>query len=135
MMTAVADDLARVREAFAAWRATHGRGRLPESLWGRALALLDRYSVAEIARELRLNQGRIRAKRSEGKRLGAVSPNAEPPAFVQVPPALLALPAVEPEPIRVEIVRPDGVCLRVTIGPSHSDALAAVCSVFLRGAA
>ena len=39
MMNAVSDDLSRARDAFAAWRATHGRGRLPESLWSTALEL------------------------------------------------------------------------------------------------
>ena len=76
MITAVADDLTHAREAFAAWRSEHGRGRLPESLWALALDLLDRHSVAEVARELRLNQARLRAKRSEVNRFGSLSPKS-----------------------------------------------------------
>ena len=90
MMNAVADDLSRARQAFAAWRSEHGRGRLPAALWALALDLLDHHSVAEVARELGLNQARIRAKRSEARTRGSGSPKTKAPGFVQLSPALLA---------------------------------------------
>ena len=134
MITAVADDLTHAREAFAAWRSEHGRGRLPESLWALALDLLDRHSVAEVARELRLNQARLRAKRSEVKRFGSLSPKSEPPVFARFTQGPLSLGAHETNAVRAAIERADGARLCVTLGPNHSDALTAVCAAFLRGA-
>lgn len=135
MMNAAADDLARARDAFAAWRSTHGRGRLPGSLWSMALELLERHSVAEVARELGLNQGRLRARRSATKRVRSGVPKAKPPAFVRLEPALMPAPALaDSQDVRVEVERPDGVRLTFRIDSSQTDALAAVCSVFLRGA-
>jgi hypothetical protein len=136
MMSAPADDLSYARDAFAAWRSEHGRGRLPEPLWALALDLLERYSVAEVARELGLNQGRIRARRSSMKRHSATSPKTTSPAFVRLEPALLPSPALaaNSHEVRVDVERPDGVRITFRIDSAQTDALAAVCSAFLRGA-
>ena len=135
-LNSVTDDLSRARDAFAAWRSEHGRGRLPESLWALALDLLDRHSVAEVARELGLNQARIRAKHSEARRRSSSSPKTKTPEFVQLNPALLAPRATDahPNPVRVDIERPDGLRLTVTIASDRTDALGAICAAFLRGA-
>ena len=58
------DDLARTRSAFDTWRASHqGRRRIPGHLWSAALALLDRYSISRVARELRLSPKQLRQRK------------------------------------------------------------------------
>jgi hypothetical protein len=57
------DPLAEARAEFDAWRSrSNGRGRLPDHLWQRAVALLDRYPAAVVCRELHLNSARLKAR-------------------------------------------------------------------------
>ena len=70
-------NLARMRSEFEHWRSDgSGRGRIPERLWRAALSLLDQHSIAEVARELGINRGRIRAKYSEVRSPPSRSPMA-----------------------------------------------------------
>src|SRR3989442_12548828 len=58
-------DLPFVRTEFEAWRARRiGRKRIPESLGAAALALLDRYPLTLICRELRLSPKQLRKRRA-----------------------------------------------------------------------
>ena len=56
-------DLHGVRAEFEAWRARrNGRTHIPESLWAAALALLDRYPLTLICRELHLSPTQLRKR-------------------------------------------------------------------------
>ncbi len=60
-------DLHIVRTEFEAWRARRiGRTRIPESLWASAIALLDRYPLTLICRELRLSPTQLRKRCAAG---------------------------------------------------------------------
>lgn len=64
MKVKASPDLHFVRTEFEAWRARRiGRERIPESLWASAVALLDRYPLNLICRELRLSPKQLRKHR------------------------------------------------------------------------
>src|SRR5688572_30719683 len=136
MMQAISDDLSHARAAFEAWRAEHGRGRIPEHLWGLALALLDRHQAAFVARQLGLSQGRLRIKHAELKARRATPPKETSARFLELhPSAVLPLPPPvnEMAPVlQVQIERPDGVRLTLSIPAHQTSALDAVCAAFLR---
>lgn len=48
--------LETVAEHFSDWRSKKKRGeRIPEPLWSEAIALVDRYSISQVTRRLRLS--------------------------------------------------------------------------------
>jgi hypothetical protein len=84
------DDLARARAEFDQWRDqwrsySSGRGRIPSHLWALAISVVPTHSVASVARELGLNQGRLRARL---KFDSAPAPKGRPanPRFVELRP-------------------------------------------------
>lgn len=83
-------DLAEIKIKFEEFRAgRQGKERIPEELWAAAVALLDRYSPAEICQQLRLKPAYLRSrvtgtkpsqKRTSSKR--SVKQIARPSAFL-----------------------------------------------------
>ena len=68
----------QVRRRFENWRSTHARrARLPEPLWGEAVALARTQGLFQTARALRLDYASLK------KRLQAGRPSAAP-AFVEL---------------------------------------------------
>ena len=134
-------DLARARAAFEQWRTQRpGRGRLPDHLWALALSLVPRYSIQSVARELRLNSSRLRARL---QRQPPRPTRREPkPAFVelraaQLVPARQSTPDTRLQPagardlISARIQRPDGATLTLTL-PAVRESLDQLCAAFLR---
>lgn len=135
MTPSTPDPLTTAREAFAAWRVAHGRGRLPEALWTLALDALDTHSVADVARELGLNPARLRAKRSHLRAQTATAPKIPSPAFVELPrtPRVEPVPHVgDPHAALITIERRDGTRLSITIPLAELPALKAICALFLQ---
>jgi len=82
MMTAQTDTkrvaMEEVRRRFEHWRSTHARrARLPEPLWGEAVALARTQGLFQTARALRLDYASLK------RRLQADRPSAAP-AFVEL---------------------------------------------------
>jgi hypothetical protein len=48
-------DLEQVKAEFEAWRSNRTSRRIPDTLWAKALALLDNYTISRVSRELRLD--------------------------------------------------------------------------------
>lgn len=130
------DDLARTRSAFDSWRAVQsGRRRLPDSLWTAAVALLERYSLSLVARELRLNPSQLRKRQLALAGTPAAGAAARP-HFVQVCGAeLLKNPAINlsaEATLRLVIERPDGSRLTLGLPASEWPRLEALYTAFVR---
>jgi hypothetical protein len=137
-------DLHGVRAEFEAWRARRiGRTRIPESLWAAALALLDRYPLTLICRELRLSPTQLH------KRCAADNPKLpqrQPPqqAFLELSSHALPTPKLLARSVasdsaalltdgacRVMLERADGSRLSLTL-PLDWLRIEALCASFLR---
>jgi hypothetical protein len=120
------DELRGVAQQFTQWRQrrTTPRGRVPQALWDRAIALTREVPLARVAQQLGLCPQRLR-KRSREKAVAAgVSAVPAPPSFVEVPPAWRSLS------VEVEVKRVDGTCLRINYHDS-SPPLALLLQTFL----
>jgi hypothetical protein len=106
-------DLDTTREALANWRRSHGgRGRpIPAALWSDAADVAREHGVAETARALRLDPGKL-AKLAEGS---AAQSMVEAAGFVELgglglgerrelPKAVLEFVGREGDRVRMEIV-------------------------------
>ena len=126
------DALAQARAEFDHWRSHgSGRGRLPSHLWALATSLVGTYSVAAVARELGLNQGRLRA-RLRKESTAAPKRRASKPTFVELRPTAPELRTASPtasdlaesvDLVRLTLERPDGTALTLAV-PASSPALA-----------
>jgi hypothetical protein len=137
-------DLHLVRTEFEAWRARRiGRQHIPKSLWASALALLDRYPLTLICRELRLSPKQLRKRRAADNQKPQ---QRQPPqqAFLELSSRALPTPqrsarSVAPDsapPLtdgacRVMLERADGSRLSLTL-PLDWLRIEALCASFLR---
>lgn len=140
MSADVLDDLARARAEFSRWRASgSGRGRIPSRLWSLAISLVPSHGIAAVARELSINQGRLRTHLRQAT---AAAPTSSSPAptFVEVRPAGTVVPtppvavpaaAVASSAARLRLRRPDGCTLYIDIAADRFDLLERVLATFL----
>jgi hypothetical protein len=133
-----------VRAEFEAWRARRiGRTRIPESLWASALALLDRYPLTLICRELRLSPTQLR-KRCAADNHRPQQHQPQQQAFLELSTRALPTPTLSarssasdsaPLPTdracRVLLERADGSRLSLTL-PLDWLRIEALCASFLR---
>jgi hypothetical protein len=108
-------DLDTTREALASWRRSHGgRGRpIPAALWSDAADVARADGVAETARALRLDPGKL-AKLAEGQAESAPRSVVEPARFVELGGLRLGEPR-EPRAVVVELVGREGDRVRVEV--------------------
>jgi hypothetical protein len=151
MSTELKPDLQQVKTAFKNFRAGrvgNNKPRLPETLWGQAIALLEHYPFAVVCRELRLKPNYLRQRaaavqegRTEKFKLASAAkkPRAKPQQDFLLLTArdLSAAPGqtqlLEPtSTCRVVIERPDGSRLQLTMPPDWAR-IEALCAGFLRG--
>lgn len=145
-MQSALDDLIRTRLAFDTWRAGQpGRRRIPDHLWDAALALLDRYSLSRVCRELRLSPKQLRQRKLSVARpltLDAVSERH----FVEMRASDLSLasaasPATNLHHCSIEanlhmiFERTDGSRLTLRLPSSDWDRITGLCAnfMFMRG--
>ena len=106
--------LTHLTQHFAQWRQSRRtpRGRIPQELWVRAVALTTTLSVTRVAHQLGLTPHALKRRREALNSLAAPLLPPHVPHFVEVA-AAWRMPATE-----VEVQRPDGTRLRIT----YSDA-------------
>jgi hypothetical protein len=101
--------LSQLTHHFAQWRQSRRtrRGRIPQELWARAIALTASLSVARVAHQLGLTPHVLKKRRAALDGTAPPLPPAQGPHFVEVA-AAWRTPTTE-----VEIQRPDGARLRI----------------------
>jgi hypothetical protein len=115
-------DLETTRESLASWRRQYGgRGiRIPVAFWDRARELARVHGVAETARALQLNEGRL-AGMVEQAPVAIAPREVEPGAFVEL--GGLGVD-VRDDTAVLEFARREGDCLRVQVAASAVDVVA-----------
>ena len=112
--------LEEVAMHFEDWRRQKQRGeRIPEPLWLEALALVEDYGLSLITRRLRLSGRDLNRRRgivsSGGRRRRARA--GQPATFVELTPeGVVAAPRRPSVPGCLELIRPDGLRLRIEPG-------------------
>lgn len=123
--------LEAVAEHFAHWRDHKTkRERIPERLWGEAIALLDRYRISQVTRTLRLSGSDLNRRRQQFASARPTVPQITQPDFVEFE-ATLMTPALAKTTAWAEFQRPDGVSLR--IHPAQQGELLALVDRFIGG--
>ena len=110
--------LTHLTQHFAQWRQSRRtpRGRIPQELWARAVALTTPLSVTRVAHQLGLTPHALKRRRAALNGTATPLPSPQAPHFVEVAPAWRSPTTA------VEIQRPDGARLRI----SYSDAAPAL---------
>ena len=124
--------LEEVASHFEEWREhkTNRRERIPERLWSEAIGLLGEYSIAQVAKKLRLSGTDL--KKHQAAYLSGAKGSGEHrlASFVEVESAVLGQASrLAVQPVRVELERPDGLRLRIESG--NSDDLLQVVERFM----
>jgi hypothetical protein len=144
MSAEVVDELALARAEFDRWRShSSGRGRIPSHPWELAMPLVSTHGVTAIARELGLNQGRLRARLRQ-ESTAVPKRRASKPRFVELRPAALLSPVAEraagaphvPFQVRarLRIDRLDAVSLTLELAADRSDLVERLVAAFARTA-
>jgi len=129
-----AAELARVRSLFEQFRArrTVPNQRIPHDLWLAAVALLDRFPLQVVAKQLLVSDSRLRHQRDT---LAPAAASAEPgpTQFLRLPiPQLAAAPAPQHDAVaRLILERPDGSRLSLSLPTADADRFDALCRAFL----
>jgi len=106
--------LDEVAEHFEHWRQRKRPGeRIPESLWIEAIALVERHGLSRVTRRLRLKRGDLKRHR---ELLSRDQHDSEPAVtFVELTPVPM-MPPPRFAPASLELIRPDGLRLRIEPG-------------------
>jgi hypothetical protein len=137
-------ELLDLKEKFDSWRQTRtaARAPIPEHLWDAAVSLLSRYPASPICRLCRLRPSSLQLRASSQKKK-APSRSASSPAaqrshsFLQLQTADWLKGSVPqlaaPGSIRLQIERPDGTRLVLSLPVLDSTTINSLCAHFLRG--
>jgi hypothetical protein len=136
--TAIPAELLELKASFDQWRETrqHNREPIPDELRNAALEMGRRHPRALVRRVLKIDPGRLQEQAANS----ALKPNRKHArtAFYKLPTATTALPGSSAQsqstsPYRLQIERPDGTRLTITIPAVDADRLHRLCADFLRG--
>jgi hypothetical protein len=136
MKSSLPADLLELKARFDAWRKTRQtRAPIPDDLRPAAVALLARYSASMICRVCRLHPHSL--KKAAAFKPSAASVTALPaPAFLALPaPAMqqqVASTRQTANECRLQVERPDGARLTLTLPAPDRTTLAHLCADFLR---
>ena len=138
MNSTIPADLFELNTRFETWRANrkYVREPIPDELWNAAADLSRRYPPSLVGRVLKLDPSRL--KKFPPKRSAGASTRKKPQAaFFQLP-TEIALPKVEsplpqsPIGCRLQIERPDGSRLTLTLPSLDLVSISRLCADFLR---
>lgn len=139
METTIPSELLQLKARLDQWRATrkHIREQIPDELRNAAFEMSGKYPRNLIRRILKLDPWRLtRNPANQSKRNSASKPSQT--AFYKLP-----IESLPPQPTasstingcRIQIERPDGARLTVSLSPSESSSIHRLCADFLRGGA
>ena len=138
MNSTIPADLLELKARFETWRTNrkYVREPIPDELWNAAADLSRRYPPSLVGRFLKLDPSRL--KKLLIKRSARTSVRKKPQAaFFQLP-TEIALPDVgsplpqSPTSCRLQIERPDGSRLTLTLPPLDLASIHQLCADFLR---
>lgn len=138
MISTIPADLLELKARFETWRANrkYVREPIPDELWNAAADLCRRYPPSLVGRVLKLDPSRL--KKNLVKRSARSSVRKEPKAtFFQLQ-TDIALPKIgSPLPqssigYRIQIERPDGSRLTLTLPALDLVSISSLCADFLR---
>jgi hypothetical protein len=136
--TTIPADLIELKARFDAWRASrkYVREPIPDDLWSAAADLSRRYPPSLVGRVLKIDSSRL--KKLLIKRSPRTSNRKKPQATFFLLPAEIALPEVGsplpqiPTGCRLQIERPDGSRLTLTLPSLDLVSISRLCADFLR---
>jgi hypothetical protein len=138
MNSTISADLLELKDRFESWRTNrkYMREPIPDDLWNAAADLSRRYPPSLVGRVLKLDSGKL--KKLLIKRSARASARKKPQAaFFQLP-TEIALPEVGstlPQSAigcRIQIERPDGSRLTLTLPTLDLASISRLCADFLR---
>jgi hypothetical protein len=138
MNSTIPDDLLELKARFETWRTNrkYVREPIPDELWHAAAGLSRRYPPSLVGRVLKLDPSKL--KKLLIKRSARASARKKPQAaFFQLP-TEIALPEVgstlpqSPIGCRIQIERPDGSRLTLTLPSLNLVSISRLCADFLR---
>ena len=153
-MDSIPAELLELQARFAHWRANrkYVREPIPDELRSAALVMTSRYPPSFVHRVLKLDPSRLKIKAAvkrstrtavKKKKLPARRPTRTaatklpPPAFFQLPTTAAlpvdSLPPQTPPPCRLQLERPDGSRLILTLPIFDASTIKLLCADFLRG--
>jgi len=137
-MDSIPDDLLELQAHFDQWRANrkYNREPLPDQLRDAALEMSRRYPQSLLRQVLKIQLSRLIPKaKTNATRSKRQQPQT---AFFKLQPPAASFSAESPTPqsstdCRVQLERPDGARLSLTLPSLDAAALHALCANFLRG--
>ncbi len=138
-MDHIPDDLLKLKVRFDQWRATRKTRSepIPDDLRSAALELAQRYSPSLAQRVLKVQVWHLKKRGMTKRSIRAAAPKSSGAAFFKLPPAPLPQAATStPQSstdCRLQLERPDGARLTLTLPSLDAAALHALCADFLRG--
>lgn len=137
-MDSIPDDLLDLQARFVQWRANrkHNREPIPDQLRNAALEMSRRYPPPLLRQVLKIQLCRLMPKaKNNARRSKRQQPQT---AFFKLPPPQASLGAESLAPqtstdCRLQLERPDGARLTLTLLSLDAAALHALCADFLRG--
>lgn len=132
MNTTIPTDLAELKESLETWRANrqYKREPIPNHYRQAALEMTERYSPALVRRVLKLDPWRLKIPARKN------SKSSQPAFFKLPPPGSSPVESASHQPVpggRLQIERPDGSRLSLTLSILDSTVITALCDRFLRG--
>lgn len=140
MEAIIPDELLELKARLDQWRATrkHARAPIPDELRNAALEMAGKYPRKLIRRILKLDPWRLGRYQAANQSNRKSAPKQSQTAFYKLPVDALSPKPAAPLPMtgyRIQIERPDGARLTVSLPPSESSSIHRLCADFLRGAA
>lgn len=125
---ALAARLAKARDRFEAWRKSREkRSVIPEKLWKLATSLAQDFGVHPVSKALRVNYERLQARAGASAASRARRPRRRRAPFVE----LAANPPIFSPPYVVELEKPSGVKMRISLQSLGDADLLTLTSAFL----
>ena len=140
METTIPNELLKLKARLDQWRATrkHARQAIPEELRNAAFEMARKYPRKLIRLILKLDPWRLSRYQAANQSNRKSASKQPPTTFYQLPAEALSpqpAPSLPMPGCRIQIERPDGARLTVSLPPSESSSIHRLCAEFLRGAA
>jgi nitroreductase len=138
MDSTIPAELLELKACFDRWRATrkYNSEPIPDELRSAALEMTERYSSSLLQRVLKVQLWHLKKRGAAKRPARAVAPKLSKAAFFKLPiePILPTAASASPSNngYRVQIERPDGARLTITVPPSDAASIERLCADFLR---